>query len=472
MAAHYSVGETKVRPGVYFRETNGGSTSLIGTRNGVVAAAFKANWGPLGEVITIESPSEIAEYYGDDSAENSNVSILEKIFLGGASQIKAIRVGSGGTQAAITLKDDASTDVITLTALFAGTRPLSVTIKDSLSIGTQRECIVLSGTRELMKVTFAKGKSEVDALVDAINSNDAAIVTAKKIAAGSGVIAAITQTAFTTAGVSPEIANSDYSSAFAMLEATHFNTICVDTDDSAVHALLHAFILRAHDSGIMAMAVTGDPITVAYDTRKANAAAFNSMLHVHCINGFDVDDEHNDGWKAAAVIAGYVAYLPANDSPTHKVIPGATAVYGTLTNAQIVECLQSGCLVFTISSTGAVWIEQGINTLVRPTADQDTGWRKIRRTKTRFELMQRINEDTEKIVGSVGNDSNGRQTFVAIANGIISQMIAEGKLLAGEVIEDPKNPAKGDSAWFIVSVVDLDSIEKVYITYRFSFAEE
>ena len=141
MAAHYSAGETKVRPGIYFRETNGSGTELISARNGVAAAAFKANWGPLGEVITISSPSEIEEYYGDDSAEGSNVSILEKIFLGGASQIKAVRVGSGGTKATITLKDTAESaaSVVTLTAKYAGTRPLSVTIKDSLSVETQRE---------------------------------------------------------------------------------------------------------------------------------------------------------------------------------------------------------------------------------------------------------------------------------------------------------------------------------------------
>ena len=48
MAAHYSAGETKVRPGIYFRETNGSGTELISARNGVAAAAFKANWGPRG----------------------------------------------------------------------------------------------------------------------------------------------------------------------------------------------------------------------------------------------------------------------------------------------------------------------------------------------------------------------------------------------------------------------------------------
>ena len=474
MSGRYSSGEVKVRPGVYFRETKGGGAELVGARNGVVAAAFRANWGPIGEVITLESPAEIPEYYGDDAGTNSNVAMLEKIFLGGASQIRAIRVGEGGTKASITLKDTTTSpvNVVKLEALFPGSRPLSITIKDSLAVETQRECIIYSGTKELMKVTFAKGAGEPAALVEAINSNTSAFLEATKLADGNGVMATLTQADFTTPGVSPTVASSDYTKAFTLLEATQFNTLCVDTNDTAIHALVRTFINRANDSGIMAMAVIGEPTSVAYATRRANAAANNSANVIYALNGFGIGEEDYEGFNAAAVLAGFIAYLPANDSPTHKVIPGATRIIGALTNTQVVECLNSGAIVFTVSASCAVWIEQGINTLITLTADQDAGWKKIRRTKTRFELIQRILESTEPIIGSVGNDSNGRQTFIAIANGIIGEMVAEGKLLSGEVTEDEKHPARGDSAWFVISVVDLDSIERVYITYRFMFTQE
>ena len=475
MSGRYSNGQTMPRPGVYFREENGGGSELIGARNGVVAVAFKANWGPLGQIVTLESSSEIAENFGDDSGENSNVAILEKIFLGGASEIKAIRVGSGGTKASITLKDTASSSaasVVTLTAKYAGTRALSVTIKDSLSITTQRECIIYSGTKELMKVTFAKGEAEPEALVAAINGDVASIVTAVKVADGNGTLATVTQTAFTTAGVSPTITNTDYDAAFTILESSQWNVLCVDTNDTAIHALVKAFINRANDAGLMAMAVIGEPTSVAYATRKTNCAAFNSYNVIYCLNAFKVGNVAYEGFDAAAVVAGLVAYLPSNDSPTHKIIPGATDVIGALTNTQVVECLACGAIVFTVSASGSVWIEQGINTLTVLDANHDAGWKKIRRTKCRFELIQRVLENTEGIIGNVGNDSNGRATIIAIANGIINEMIAEGKLISGSIYEDPAHPDKGDSAWFIIEVLDLDSIEKVYLTYRFSFAEE
>ncbi len=476
MSGRFSNGETKVRPGVYFRETSNGGVELTGASNGVVGVAFKANWGPLGEIVTLESPSEIRDKFGLNDPDNgSNVAILEDVFLGGASIVKAVRVGTGGTKAAITLKDTASTpaNVVTLTAKYAGTRALSVTIKDSLSVTSKRECIIYSGTEELCKVLFDKGGAgEVDAIVAAINASADCVVTASKVAAGNGLLAALTQSSFTTAGVSPTITNSDYSTALDLLEAETFNTLCVDSDDTAVHALVKSFINRAGDAGLLAIACIGEPTSVAYATRKSNGASFNTPNVVYALNGFKIGNEVYEGWKAAAVLAGIIAFLPANDSPTHTVIPGATELVGALTNTQIIECLQSGCIVFTLSQTGAVWIEQGINTLVTLNTNQDAGWKKIRRTKTRYELITRILRNSESIIGTVANDSNGRQTFIAIANGVINQMIAEGKLLSGEVVEDPANPARGDSAWFIISVIDLDSIEKVYLTYRFSFSED
>lgn len=473
MSGRFSVGETMVRPGVYFREESESAVDLAGASNGVVAVAFKANWGPLGEVVTLNSIAEASKVYGDDSGSNSNVAVLEKAFIGGAAQVKAIRVGTGGTKAAITLKDTASTpaNVVTLTCKYAGTRDLSVTIKDSIAVTTQRECIIYSGTKELMKVSFAKGDAgEVDALVAAINGSEESIVTATKAAAGNGLLAAVTQTAFTTAGVSPTIANTDYSAAFDLLEAETFNVLCVDSNDTALHALVKAFIERANDAGLLAIAVVGEPTSVAYATRLANASGFNSRSVVYVLNGFVLGGEDYEGFNAAAAVAGLIASLPANDAPTHKTVGTASELIGGLTNTQIVNCLQGGALVFSKSASGVVWIEQGINTLVTLSAGQDAGWKKIRRTKTRFELIDRINRSTEGIIGTVSNDDNGRDTFITAAQGVINAMVAEGKLQSGEIGLDSANPPAGDSAWFVLSIYDLDSLEKAYFKYVFHFS--
>ena len=475
MAGNYTVGEKKIRPGIYFRTTKGGADPLAGAINGTVAVALKANWGPLGQVVNLSSPAEIYDNFGDDSGENSNTAIINKIFDGGAQTVKVVRVGSGGTAADLTINDTAGTPVpaVKLTAKHPGARPLAATIRDNLGDPTnKRDLIIYSGTKELTKVTFPKGAAEAQAVVDAMNANPEAVVVAQHLDAGNGALEALSQKAFTTAGTSPTIAATDYSDAFTVLEADAWNTLCVDSSDTAIHALVKSFITRVTNAGQMAQAVIGEPISVPLATRQANATAMNSENVIYVLNGeYSPDGSLVDGFNIAEKISVIDASFPNNQSLTHAPVPGAHTVAGPLTRTQVEAALLGGALVLTASATGVVWIEQGINTLTTLRADQDAGWKKIRRTKTRYELIQRILASTEGIIGTVNNDSNGRQTFIAIANGVGQLMIAEGKLLSCEVKEDPKNPAEGDSAWFVIDVLDLDSIEKVYITYRFRFTE-
>lgn len=468
MGGIFNAGERKVRPGNYYRYENnrsGGAASVI---DGICAAVFAADWGPLGQVVTISADSEVEKYFGN----GGNVALLNQCLLGGASKVKAVRLGTGGTKATITLKDTTATPVSTvkLTAIYPGSRALSVTIRDSLAVATLREAIIYSGTAELTKVTFAKGTGEVDALVAAINANRDSVVVAEKLAAGNGTMATVAQSAF-TAGADPVITNTDYSNAFTVLESDDWNVLCVDTIDATVHALVKSFTHRAVDGGLMVMAVIAEPTSVAYATRKANAAAMNSECIVYLLNGwYDSNNAQVEGWKAAGVIAGMVAAYPSNDSLTHKAIPGAVSVVGPLTNTEVEECLNSGALVCTASSAGTIWIEQGINTLVTPAANQDAGWKKIRRVKTRFELISRILATTEPYIGTLNNDENGRATFISMANGVGNSMISEGKLMSCIVTLDDANPPAGDSAWFVISAVDLDSIEFTYNLFKFQFS--
>lgn len=172
-------------------------------------------------------------------------------------------------------------------------------------------------------------------------------------------------------------------------------------------------------------------------------------------------------------VGGMIAAIASNQSLTHEVLSGMTDLVESLTNTQIINALKKGCIVLTKNESGQVQIEQGINTLITPNGEQDEGWKKIRRVKTRFELMQRVDDTTEKLVGKVDNDTDGRATVIAAGNGVIKTMIGEKKLLDGtKMLEDDSNPAQGDSAWFVFEVYDKDSMEKAYMTYRFRFAAD
>lgn len=468
MSGTFAPGEIKTRPGNYVRYENAGANPQAAVIAGVVAAAFQADWGPIGVVREIASVSEGEAMYG----KAGRTEILSLIKRGGATKIKAVRVGTGGTKGTLTLKDTTSNtavDVVTLTAKYEGARALSATVRDSLTDTTKREVIFYSGTLELQRITFAKGSGEVDAIVAAVNATDGAVATAVKAAAGSGTLAAVTQSAF-AGGADPVIANSDYSAAFTLLESEKWNVLALDTSDAAVHTLANAYIKRVRDAGMFVMGVVGQLTNVALATRMGEAAALNNEAMVYVLNGFyDSGSALMDGYKAAAVIAGMVAATASNQSLTHSIIPGAVSIAGALTNTQIEACILGGALALTSSQTGGVWIESAINTLVTPAANQDVGWKKIRRTKTRYELLNRIIENTDPITGKVDNDENGRATVLAVAQGVINAMISEGKLVSGSASEDSSNVASGDSAWFTLSVIDKDSIEKTYWTFRFQF---
>ncbi len=466
MSGTFVPGEIKIRPGNYVRYENAGANPQAAVVAGVVAAVFQADWGPLGSVHEIGSVAEAEALYG----KAGNTEILKYIKQGGATKIKAVRVGTGGTKGSLTIKDNASpaVDVVTLTAKYEGARSMSATIRDSLTDTNKRELIVYAGSQEIERIAFTKGSSEITAIIAAVNAASVCL-TAAKVADGSGTLAAITQSAL-AGGADPSISNSDYSSAFTLLEAEKWNVLALDTATAAVATLANAFITRVCNAGMFVMGVVGQLTSESLSTRKSEAAALNSEAMVYVLNGFyGSGNALMDGHKAAAVIAGMVAATPSNQSLTHSIVPGAVSIAGALTNTEIEGCINGGALVFTAAQNGSVWIECGVNTLVTPAANQDAGWKKIRRTKTRHELTNRIIENSDPIIGKVDNDANGRATVLAVAQGVINAMIAEGKLVSGSASEDSANPASGDSAWFTLSVIDKDSIEKTYWTFRFQF---
>ncbi len=442
MPGVFTIGETKARPGVYTRYENAGGTPLAGAINGIGAAVIKANWGPLNQLIELDGANAVAPVFGTALT----VDTITEMFAGGCAKVKAVRAGTGGTAATITLKDGLAANAVTITAKYVGDRAFSVTIRDSLLNSEKRECVIYAGTTEFEKVEFVKGAAgdgEPAALVAAFaNSKN---FTAAKVADGNKVLADVAQSAMAP-GANPNVTAAEYSAAFNILEAGKWNVLCVDTEDTAIHALVQPFIQRIYLAGATSMA---------------------------CIAETNISGKLYDGYKLAARIGGMIAAVASNTSLTHTVVSGFTTLAEPLTNSQIEKALAKGCIVLTVNASDQIWIESAINTLITPSGNQDAGWKKIRRTKTRFELMDRIVSTTDPLIGKVNNDSDGRATFIAAAQGVVNAMIGEKKLLdGGTVYEDPQNPPAGDSAWFIIAVDDIDSIEKSYLAFKFRFTPE
>jgi hypothetical protein len=466
MGMFFTEGESKIRPGVYSRYEKNVGSNVAGATNGIVAAVFQANWGPLKSVSVLNGIDEVSPLYG----KALTTDVLTEVFNGGASEVKAVRLGSGGTNGTATLKDTSTTPAvaINLTTKYPSDRALQIMIRTALGDTSTKEFIVYEDNILLEKLSFpSSANGEVDALLS-VGANSQFFVFAKADNyAGNGVVATIAATPITK-GTNPSITNAEYSAAFLLLEPYRWNTICVDTIDTSVHALLDAYMTRVYAGGKKGFDVVGEPTSVDIATREAHARAYNNYLTIYVGGGVLTAAGKLEGYQMAARIAGMVAAVPSNQCLTHMAIKGALAPIELLTNAQYEQSIKNGMLTFSASADGTVWVEEGITTLVTPSGEDDEGWKKIKRTKIRLELFQRADDTLEKLIGKVNNDSDGQATVLQNLKGVLNAMIAETKLLPGATVK--LSSASADSAYFEFAVDDIDALEKIYLVYKFRYS--
>lgn len=469
MAGFFTINEQKIRPGVYNRYENYGTIHAAGADDGKCACVLRSDWGPTGKVSIFENIGDISKIYGSGGTAD----VAAEQFKGGARLVYAVRLGSGGTKGTYKIMNDKETpeNVINLEMKYEGSRKFSVSVRPALADAEKKEFLLLDGTNVIEKFTFESGENEIENLIAAASESEYFTLTKSENAAGS--VAAVNQ-AEITAGADPTVNTEAYSAAFELLECYRWNVLAVDTSDTAVHLLMQLFLNRILDSGKFAVGVIGEEKSVKFEDRLAHSRAFNDKQIIYVGNGFkDTSGRIYDGFLAAARVAGIIAGTPSNKSITHITVAGAADLTEPLTNNQYERAIKSGMLTFSLSAENAVWIESGINTLVSPVSDEDDGWKKIKRTKVRFELMQRLNDIVEPLVGRINNDSDGRMTIIQVSNDVCNSMAAEKKLLAGAHCElDPDNTPKGDSAWFLIYADDIDALEKMYFTFKFRFTPE
>lgn len=468
MSVFYNAGETKVRPGVYQRHANVGMSSVASAQDGYCAIPVQASWGPLGKVVRNTSARDLENNYGKGAyGAGYTVPAAAEMFNGGAAVVYTYRLGTGGKKAS---KDIATG--LTATAKYEGTLPISVAVQQKLGDTTTKQFLVYTGTTLVEKWEFAADtKAEGANLIKAAAESAYVTITGEAatvpaLAVASGTLAG---------GENPTVTNSDYSTAFAAFEPYYYNTIALDVDDDAsmtLGLLLTEYLDNAYTMGKQGFAVLGEKTTVDFETRLAHARAFNDAKGVYLGGGCMCGNVSKDGILAICYTAGVIAATPSNKGITHTVFSGATDLCESLTYAQYEDAIKAGMLMLSMSPDGSIWYDSAITTLTVLDEAQDEGWKKIKRTKIRFELIDRLDRSLAPKVGKVSADTDGIADIVQTGQRVITEMVNEGKLLDGsKFVEDPNNPYMGDSAWFIIQADDIDSLEKIYLQYQFRYSQ-
>lgn len=465
----YNEGEVKTRPGVYQRHTNSGFNAPVSSQDGYCAIPVQAAWGPLGKVVRNIVASDLTKNYGSGTyGAGYTVPAAAALFEGGASVVYTYRMGSGGDKASKEI-----TGGLTATAKYPGTMPVSVAVQEKLGDKTTKKFQVYAGTSLVEEFSFAAdGAAEGANLIAAAKNSKYVDVTGE---AATVPVLAVASGAL-EGGSNPTVTNEDYSKAFAAFEPYWYNTITLDVDDPdmTLSLLLSTYLANAYKLGKLGIAVVGDKTTVDFETRLAHAKAFNDCKVVYLGGGWMSGAENKDGVMAICYTAGVIAATPTNQGIVHTVINGATDLCQSLTNAQYEDAIASGMLMVSMSSDGSIWYDSGVNTLITPDeATQDLGWKKIRRTKVRFEMIDRLDRTMAPKVGRVSASTDGIADVVQAGQRVLTAMVDEGKLQRGATfMEDKANPASGDSAYFIIQADDNDSLEKIYLHYQFRYSQD
>lgn len=462
MAGYFHVGEEKIRPGSYFNIQKREEGNEFGAVDGIVAVLFRSSMGPLGTVKVIERGDGYEDTYGTGGTTDA----LREALYGGAQKLIACRIGSGGTSETVSL--DAEKGKVKIIAQHPGKVGFSVTVRQKLTDTSRKECIIYMGTKEFEKINFTVGDNEAQALAEAFAKSKHFFAALEE--GGEGAVADVSQAAF-TAGEDPAVTNGDYSHALEEAGKYYFNTICVDTEDKGVHELVSVFLDRIYNSGRFGIGVVAEKSTLDFEERLEAAAGFDKENMVYVVNPHvAAKSEELDGYQTAALIAGMIAACPSNQSLTHTVIDRYTEIRELFTNSQYEKAIENGCLAFSYNTDDEVWIESANNTMIHTDETHDEGWKKIRRVKTRYELMYRANAQADALVGKVDNDINGRATIVGKLQKICNTMVQEGKLVSATVTESTEYVADVDSCWFVIDVIDKDSAEHIYLFYKFGFS--
>lgn len=470
MAVFYNAGEKKVRPGLYQRHSNIGFAIPEGGQDGICAIPVQAPWGPLGKVVRNTLASDLINNYGaGDYGAGYTVPAAKAMFDGGAAVVYTYRLGTGGKASSKELAEG-----LTVTAKYPGTMPISVAVQEKLGDSTKKQFLLYTGTTLVETFEFAAdGKAEGANLIAAAKSSKYVDITGSAatipaLAVASGAL---------EGGENPTVTNADYSKAFAAMEPYYYNTIALDVDDDenmTLSLLLQEYLENAYKLGKLGIAVVGEKSTVAFATRCEHSKAFNDAKVVYLGGGYMAGTENKDGVMAICYTAGVIAATPSNQGITHSVIKGATDLCEALTYSQYEDAINSGMLMVSMSPDGNIWYDSGITTLNAPDeATQDAGWKKIRRVKVRFEMIDRLDRALAPKVGKVSADSDGIADVIQTGQRVLDAMANnEGKLQPGATfIEDPANPYSGDSAWFIIQADDIDSLEKIFEHYQFRYSQ-
>ena len=424
--------QNKILPGAYINFISVANASATLSDRGIATIPLEMNWGPEGEVITVElgdfqkNSQKIFGYaYTADELKP-----MREIFLH-AKKVHFFRLNASGTKATCTYA----------TAKYPGTRGNDLRIVIEANENSQPEA-------KLYDVSTFLGTLQVDqqkaiSQMSDLKNND-------YVDFNTGASLGLTASTPLTSGANGTVEDATYQTYLDKMEAYTFNAMgCLSTNPT-ITALFASFCKRMRDD-------VGKKFQVVC---FRNLADYEGVVSVK--NGL-VGDTENPALIPWAT--GVVAGTAVNKSATNMDYDGEYAVDTDYTQSELEAGITEGSFMFHLVDDNVVVLED-INTFTSITDEKSSDFS----SNQTIRVLDQIANDIAvlfgtKYIGKVPNDASGR---ISLWNDIVKHHQELQNIRAIENFNpDNVTVAQGDTKKAVVVadyVTPVNAMAQLYMT--------
>jgi phage tail sheath protein FI len=431
-----------ILPGTYITVRDEGLISAGSVASGNIGIVGTASKGPVDTVKIIGSFSEAQEIFGEsDSWQGGNkneltlMRALEQVYNNGGRTVYAVRTAASKTltKASYQLKDDSNADLLKLEACTPGTwgKDIKIKISDAeanqkkveLSYGAIQEAYVVESAAALVEAIKNTRKSVLVTATDPAKNKSTALPKNTDKDEGDS---------FSPGANGADAGKEDYQKSLALLENEIVNVVLLagqDTSVSWIQEVLEGHLKTTAEIKRERIGIIGSGFKEGKDNLdEISKHTFNNERVIFTAPGILVsargkqEKDPLPGGYLAAAVAGLIASLPVQASPTNKTL--TIGGLSTEFNASQLEKLVLN-RVLAVEKRDGFRVVKGITT-------NDGAWKQITTRRIVDYAIYGVRSSCNPYIGKLNND-RVRSAMKATLNAFLTRMVNDEALVGYEL---------------------------------------
>ncbi|ASN68289.1 putative tail sheath protein [uncultured Caudovirales phage] len=436
----------------------------IGTGiHGILAMPVKANWGPVGKVVSIKDEKDLISKFGKD---NTAYKLGRLALLGQPKELLLCRLVDGTEKiASLMLKDTEGKDVLKIESAYPTTREFNITVRTNIVESDKKDLILYEGVKQLY--IFSALDGTIDEISKSINADVENIwIKATDLDKSESKLGNVANKALTGGNDgSFNITNEHYIEAMERFEGYKADGFCLDgITDESLHSTIKAWVQRNKTKGNNIIAFLGGKVTDTIQQANTKSKEFNfeGIVNIGTKGVYE-------GIKyTPAETACYIAALAIGKGLKESVCNERTIfedVEPRLSKEEIEIALASGTLVL-VQDDNDVIVVDDVNTLKKYNEEQNDTWGYIRGIK----FMNAVDGDTalkrKEFIGKIPNNKTGQLVVICALKQYFEVLEKEGVIedFSVEVDTELQNIAKNDEFFWKWDAKYVNVMKRIYGT--------